>query len=177
MKRHASANSEEARADPRRGGSRNAAPHAASWLDENLPRLVERMVQAEIEDEPLLADHRNYYKVEKWSRSTLACCSPAIRWTEPGQYSRPSFAVDPAVATRFASALACSKSGRGRTDRMRSRLLASRPPLASTYWRGTTGCVPDRRKSRLATLTNVRFDQILLQKSAMRRALRLARIS
>ena len=41
--------SPEARADPRRGGLRYAAPHAEVVLDENLPSFVEWMVEAEIE--------------------------------------------------------------------------------------------------------------------------------
>jgi cell pole-organizing protein PopZ len=46
---HLDRNCEEARADLGGCGSRNASPHAESWLEGNLPRVVERMVEAEIE--------------------------------------------------------------------------------------------------------------------------------
>ena len=32
--------------------------------------------------------------------ASSACCSPAIPWTEPEQYSRPRFAADRVAATR-----------------------------------------------------------------------------
>ena len=42
-----------------------------------------------------------------------ACCTRAIRSTEPEQYYRPRFAADRAAATPSASARGCSISGRG----------------------------------------------------------------
>jgi hypothetical protein len=39
-------------------------------------------------DDPLVADVRNFYKVEKWTRDGLiACCMPAIILARRGTYS------------------------------------------------------------------------------------------
>ena len=50
--------------------------------------------------------------------ASSACCSPAIPWTEPEQYSRPRFAADRVDTIRSGSARACLISGHHRTDKL-----------------------------------------------------------
>ena len=63
----------------------------------------------------LLADHRNYYKVEQWSQDGMRVermLFAGYSLDRARRYSRPSFAADRAAATPSASAPGCLISGR-----------------------------------------------------------------
>jgi hypothetical protein len=63
-------------------------------------------------DELLLADHRNYYKVEQWSRDGMRVERMLFAGNSLDRaraISRPRFAAGRAAATPSASAHVCSK--------------------------------------------------------------------
>jgi hypothetical protein len=76
-----------------------------------------------------------------------ACCSPAIRWTEPEPSLRPRLGADRAAATPSASALGCLISGRSRDevrlnvspDQTRSLLSAWNETKVRSLPAGTSG--------------------------------------
>ena len=64
----------------------------------------------------MLADHRNYYKVEQWSRDGMRAermLYAGIRWAQPGHSLRPNSGADraacssnwPSVMSRMAGAV------------------------------------------------------------------------
>ena len=65
-------------------------------------------------NDPLIADHRNFYKVEKWTEvgpRSIGCCSPAatcrslgkITMAQPSPLSAPGAASEVGAATEVGS--------------------------------------------------------------------------